>query len=305
VTAALAAAIISVFLPPPTSWWGITAAHGRIVVTGSGERWPHCARLSVDPQSLHSSLAKYDCRQPGPDHLRFVLVRHSQWYPVYVGRRLAFRYNDASDTRPVSARYGDSLWVYDVATQRGAIVQRWSLATGTLQQEVKFPIRLWRPVLAANADGAWLMAATNGGEDGTDHVALWHVTSRGVSTVRRGPRAALWMTTHGRTLWLETVSGTSTFKLWRYDGTRGRLLWTKRDSYLVNGTSYGDGALWGISEQYCGKRLRAVRIDGRSGAVRTIVSVPLLACDNNQTGTGVYYRGSFWFINGNKLMRVH
>lgn len=287
-----------VFLPAAVFWVAVTPVHGKLVVSGPLDKGPRCGYLTVDPVSRHSSLARGACEI---GHFRTTWSRHSQWTNVFVGRRLAFRYQDASDTRPVSATSGDALWIYDVYTDRGPILQRWSLATGTLQQETRFPIRLWRPVIAANSDGAWLMAAPNGGEDGTEHVALWHATSRGVSSVRRGPRAALWMAAHGRTLWLETVAGTHTFRLWRYDGTRGRLLWTRRQSYLMSAT-VGGGALWSVSARYCGKTIGVVRIDPATGATTTVARAPLLDC--NQYGAGAYSRGSFWFVDGDKLFRT-
>jgi hypothetical protein len=287
-----------VALPAAVFWIAVTPSHGRLVVSGPVDRGPMCAYLTVDPAVRHSSLRRGACTI---NHFRTFWNGRQPWTDVRVGSRLAFRYEDASNTRPVSATSGDALWIYDVYTERGPILQRWSLATGTLQQEVRFPIRLWRPVLAANGAGAWLMAAPNGGEDGTDTVALWHVTSRGVSEVRRGPRAALWMAAHGRTLWVETVAGRHTFRLWRYDGARGRLLWTRARSDLMS-PAVGGGALWSVSAEYCGKNARVVRIDPSTGATSTVATRPLLDC--NQFGAGAYFRGAFWFVNGNELERV-
>jgi hypothetical protein len=287
-----------VFLPAAVLWIAVTPVHGKLVVSGPLDKGPRCGYLTVDTTSRHTSFRKGACTVGG---FRTVWNGRQPWTSVYVGSRLAFRYQDASDTRPVSATSGDALWIYDVYTDRGAILQRWSRATGTLQQEVKFPIRLWRPVIAANRDGAWLMAATNGGEEGTDRVALWHVTSRGVSTLQHSARAAMWMAARGRTLWLETVTGTHTFRLWRYDGTRGRLLWTRRQSDL-GAPVFGGGALWSVSARYCGKTLSIIRIEPSSGATTTAARAPLQDC--NQFGAGAYFRSAFWFVNGNELERV-
>jgi len=286
------------FLPALAFWVAVAPMHGKLVVSGLADRGSKCEYLTVDTESRHSSLRKGACAIYG---FRTHWNGRQPWTDVYVGARLAFRYQDASDTRPESATSGDALWIYDVATQRGAILQRWSRATGTLQQEIRFPIRLWRPVLAANSDGAWLMAAPNGGEDGTQSVALWHATSRGVSMVRRGPRAALWMAARGRTLWLETVAGTHTFRLWRYDGTRGRLLWMRRHSYLM-APVVGGGALWTVSGRYCAQSLNVDRIDPATGAISTVATLPQLDC--NELGPAAYFRGAFWFVNGNELERV-
>ena len=291
-------------LPAAAFWIAVTPVHGKLVVSGPVDRGPKCAYLTVDPVSRHSALRKGACVRDGT---RTVYAPRSPWTKVYVGRKLAFRYQDSSTGRPVSATSGDTLWLYDVATDRGAIIQRWSLGTGTLLQEIRFPVQLYRPALAANAAGAWLMAAVNGGASGRPAAALYHVTSR-VTVVRRGTaRAALWMATHGRTLWLETVAGTHTFELWRYDGTRGRRLWTRRSPSLTSsmfggGATYGGGSLWGIAAPYCATTVRVVRVDGDTGAMRTVARAPLLDC--NQFGAAAYVRGAFWFVDGNKLFGV-
>jgi hypothetical protein len=129
------------------------------------------------------------------------------------------------------------------------------------------------------------MAAPNGGVSGQRTAALYHVTGR-VAVVQRGPRAALWMTGHGRRLWLETVTGLHRFALWRFDGTRGRVLRRFRRP-LTYATTYGDGALWGVSTG-CGERLDALRLDARTGAARV----------------GVWFHGAFWFVDGTKLYRA-
>jgi hypothetical protein len=286
-----------VFLPAAVFWGTVVPSHGKLVVSGPLDRGSRCGYLTVDTASRHSSFAKGACAS---GHLR-VVVKNSPWWPVYVGRRLAFRYRDSSTGRPVSAVHGDTLWVYDVDTQRGPILQRWSLRHDTLEQELRFPVQLWRPVIAANDTGAWLMAAPNGGESGSPStVRLWHASDR-VVAVQHGARAAMWMVGHGRTLWLETITGLHSFGLWRYDGTRGRLLSAPGPDHLW-GASYGSGALWGASAPYCGERVHALRIDGRTGVATTVANVPLLDC--NQAGAGVYYRGWFWFVDGNELMRV-
>jgi hypothetical protein len=293
-----------VFLPALVLWGAVAPVHGKLVVSGPLQRGPQCGYLTVDPASRHSSFAQRDCATGA---VRVGAQGRSPWTPVYVGRRLAFRYEDSSTSRPVSATSGDTLWVYDVRTDHGAVIQRWSLRTGRLEQELRFPVTLWRPVIAANADGAWLMAAVNGGIDNRQTSPLFHVTTRVVAVPHSAARAAMWMTTQGRTLWLETVDGTSTFRLRRYDGTRGRVLWTRKSSLLVNtvfggGVSYGAGALWAIAAPYCAKTLRVVRIDGRTGATRTVAETPLLDC--NQYGGGTVYDGAYWFINGNELFRT-
>jgi len=293
----LAAAVAWVFLPAGAFWGNVAGDHGKVLVWGYAQQGSGCFVLTVDPRSRHTSLASRSCaRTTGrltPD-VRLNTVR--------VGGRVAFRYSDSSDAKVTWAYGGGSLWVYDVATSQGPMLFRYSLRTAELQQRMPFP-RLFKPVLAANDAGAWLMANPSGGISGERTASLYFVAPRAKRprVVQRGARAALWMTGHGGALWLETVTGLHTFTLWRYDGTQGRVLWTKSQSMLY-GTSYGAGALWGVSAAYCGERVRALRIDAVTGATQVVANVPLLDC--NQYGAGAYYRGWFWFVDGDKLYRV-
>jgi hypothetical protein len=293
----LAAAVAWVFLPAGALWGNVTGDHGKVVVWGYAQQGNGCFVLTVDPRSHHTSLASRSCAQTTS-----LLAPDVGLNTVHVGGRVAFRYSDSSDAKVTWAYGGGSLWVYDVATSKGPMLFRYSLRTARLQQRVQFP-RLFKPVLAANDAGAWLMANPSGGISGERTASLYFVSpqARRPRIVQRGARAALWMTGHGDALWLETVTGLHTFKLWRYDGTRGRLLWTKSQSTLY-GTSYGAGALWGVSAAYCGERVRALRIDALSGATRVVANVPLLDC--NQYGAGAYYGGWFWFVDGDKLYQV-
>ena len=293
----LAAVVAWVFLPAGAFWGNVVGDHGRVVVWGYAQQGNACFALTVDPSSRRSRLG-----HPGCAHVTSLLAPDVGWSTVRVGGRLAFRYSNSSDAKVAWAYGGGSLWIYDVATSRGPMLYRYSLRTARLQQSVPFP-RLYKPVLAANDAGAWLMANPSGGVSGERSASLYFVSPRArhPRVLQHGTRAALWMTGHGNTLWLETVTGVRTFKLWRYDGTHGRVLSTKAQSTLY-GASYGNGALWGVSARYCGERARALRIDAQTGATRTVADVPLLDC--NQIGAGVYYRSWFWFVDGDKLYRV-
>jgi hypothetical protein len=292
-----------VFLPAAVFWIAVTPVHGKLVVSGPVDRGPKCAYLTVDTQSRHTVLRRGDCSQTGRLSPRILPLRaHTQWQDVRVAGALAFRFSNASDTKVTWAYGGGSLWVYDVWTQQGAQLARFSLKSGRLEQRVRFP-KLFKPVLAANDAGAFLMANPSGGVSGERTAALYFVSPHATRplALQRSSRAALWMTAHGRTLWLETITGTKTFKLWRYDGSRGRLLWTRNRSHLF-GATYGGGALWGVAAPYCAKTVRVVRIDAVTGSLRIVAREPLLDC--NQLGAGAYFRGAFWFVNGNELERV-
>jgi hypothetical protein len=65
---------------------------------------------------------------------------------------VAMHYQDGSDTRPLSTYGPGSLWFYDVDTERGPELLRFSLLAGRLEQTVAMP-KLYRPVIAADEDG--------------------------------------------------------------------------------------------------------------------------------------------------------
>ena len=301
---ALAAVVASLTLPLGAFWSNIAPAGGKLLVQGYADRGQGCVYVRVDPRTLRFTRARGSCGQAGRPTPTVRNNPSSQWQKVFVAGRFAFSYIDGSDTRPQWAYGGGSLWLYDVATTSGAQLLRYSLRTGQLQQRLHFPVRLFRPVLAANSDGAWLMAAPNGGVSGAPTEALYHVApgAQRPTVLQRGARAALWMTVAAHTLWLETVTRYSTFTLWRYDGTRGRPLW-RLHRVVVGNARYGGGALWGTTPGCNGKQhVQAVRLDPATGARRVIGSVPLSDCE--EPPSGLRYHGAFWVVVGHTLYRI-
>src|SRR4051812_48928260 len=192
----IAALVTSLALPFGAIWSNVEPAGGKLLVRGYANPGQGCVFLRVDPATLRSVRSRGSCDRTGRLTPEVRLNPRSQWQPVFVAGRLAFTYADASDTRPQWTYGGGSLWLYDVMTRAGPQLLRYSLRTGRLQQRLHFPVQLFRPVLAANDDGAWLMAAANGGVSGAATAALYHVApgaSRPVVLQRRA-RAALWMT---------------------------------------------------------------------------------------------------------------
>lgn len=220
----LAAAVAWMFLPAGAFWGNVAGDHGKVVVWGYAQRGNACFVLTIDPRSRRSALGRRSCA-----HTTSLLAPDVRFDTVRVGGRLAFRYSNSSDAKVTWAYGGGSLWAYDVATANGPTLFRYSLRSARLQQRVTLP-RLFKPVLAANDAGAWLMANPSGGVSGERTASLYFVSPHAARprVVQRGARAALWMTTHANVLWLETVTGVHTFTLWRYDGTHARVLWTKR-----------------------------------------------------------------------------
>lgn len=75
---------------------------------------------------------------------------------------------DASDTRPLWAYGPGSLWIYLTAplgSPKASEALRVSTSTGQLVQTARVSPALYRPVLAADADGLYLSPAVNGGAE--------------------------------------------------------------------------------------------------------------------------------------------
>ena len=224
---------------------------------------------------------------------------------VRVAGKVAFRYSEYADTKAVWAYSGSSLWLYDIATAQGPLLLRYSLASGALEQRVRMP-RIVRPMLAANADGVWLMAAVSGVFTGQKVAALYFVRkgATAAQVVQRQGYGALWIVANRHTAWVETVTATGTFSLWRFAGTKGKLLHRGGHGDLYAAT-YGAGGLWGWGNTApCGGRVPVLRIDGKTGATRVVARVPRLGGCSQPSGD-LYVGGAFWFVNGPRLFRVN
>jgi hypothetical protein len=310
----LAALIASLYLPPGANFASIQPAGTKLLVSGYANPGSGCVWLSVDPRTLAFRRSAGSCTgQPRSGH-RFspVLVPNprSRWQAVRVAGRIVLRYPDGSDTRPLWAYGPGTLWLYDVSTRRGPELLRFSTTTGRLKQRLAMP-KLYRPVVAANADGLWLAAAVNGGVSGQYPAALYHVApgARTAVVVHREGRAALWIAAHGHTVWAELVSGRRTAALWRFDGraAKPRRLWRHRIAAATAAT-YGGGSLWGVAPNRDGCRTeRVVRIDPRTGRETRLANVPVLDdCGGLvlEPDALTFYRGALYFLDVPRLYRV-
>ena len=246
---ALAAIVTALTLPfGGLAFDSVQPAGGELLV--SGRSGNGCVWVTVAPATLVAKGSHGSCvRPPRAAHAFVPAVNpnpHSPWESVRIehgGARISYgpvvmRYRDASDARPMWAYGPGSFWLYDVDTERGPELLRFSSRTGQLKQRVMMP-QLYRPVIAADQDGLYLMAAVNGGTDGSGPQALYRVTpeARGAAVVHRGGRAALWLVAHAHTVWVEIVSGTSNTTLWRFDGPKVHptLLWRKANRHPCAG----------------------------------------------------------------------
>jgi len=276
------AAVVTALALTPGIFDSVQPAGGKLLVSGSTGR--ACVWLTVDPATLKGTRSRGSCSRPRRTaHAVFPVVTpnpRSQWQSVRVGSTV-LRYRDASDTRPVWTYGPGSLWLYDVDTTRGSVLLRFSSRTGQLEQTVAMP-RLFRPVLAADDDGIYLIAAVNG-DAGPGPAALYHVApgARRPTIIHREGRAALWIAAHARTVWTEIVSGTNTAALWRFDGATGHAtrLWRKTIGTAPVAT-YGDGSLWAVRPVWASRysaqctSAKVSRIDASTGRETPIATVP-------------------------------
>jgi hypothetical protein len=142
-------------------------------------------------------------------------------------------YDAVSDTQPVTAYGGGSMWVYDVATTNGPEVVQIAEATGEVTDTVRLPT-LYRPLLAANDDGLWLGNSVQGGSSSSP---LWHVAPGATAAVAVagppatqvadkagvGPRTfdldVMWLVGSGDRLWAGiALAGNIDQTIWGFEG---------------------------------------------------------------------------------------
>lgn len=318
----LAALVTFISLPLGGLYFSVQPAGKELLVSGFATTGTRCAWVTVDPSSLAAKQTKRTCDRPPASAYPYVPTvipnRHSLWQNVrlaHVTKSLSYgpvvlRYQDSSDTRPLWTYGNGSLWLYDVDTTRGSIAMRFSATSGRVLETVPMP-KLFRPVIAANDDGLWLVAAVNGGVSGQYPAALYHVAphSRKAVIVHRGGRAALWITAHNHTVWAELISGKQSVALWRFDGTAATARPLSHGN-AVGATEavYGAGSLWGLAESgsRCTKE-RVLRIDAATGRETQIASVPILATCGSlilAPSALAFFRGALFFLDGQRLYRI-
>jgi hypothetical protein len=319
----LAAVVAALTLPAGIFSSLQPAAHGTLLVSGSTGR--ACYWLTVDPASLKARQSQGSCTHPRQSAHPVVPVvipnPHSPWQSVRIARvgpsvtygPTVMRYQDSSDTRPVSTYGPHSLWLYDVDTERGPELLRFSPLTGRLEQTVAMP-RLFRPVIAADDDGLYLMPAVNG-DAGPGPAPLYFVApgARRPAVIHREGRAALWITAHEHTVWTEIISGTSNAALWRFDGPRGhaRRLW-RRTIAVAPVATYGDGNLWAVEPIWAGansaqctgmKVSRIAAATGRETNVATVAATGFCSLIFAPDGL-TFIRGALFFLSSTRLYRI-
>jgi hypothetical protein len=226
--------------------------------------------------------------------------------------RTSFVFGDYSDTKPVWTYGEGSLWVYDVATTRGALLLRLDARSDRLIRTVRMP-KIYRPVLAADADGLWLGIGTSGGAPVSGPAPIYHVAPRGGGAVivHREGRGALWLLARGHVLFAELVSGSTRDRIWRFDGAaaKPKLLVAKPPAPGA-GVTYARGKLWAYGWAVGCTQVRAFGIDPVKGGIDVVATVRSLGvCGGSAGGASpaspiAYARGALFFLDGPKLFRV-
>ena len=307
---ALAALVASLWLPAGGTFSSVQPAGGFLFLSGSAERGPACISTRVSVAAFTVSHTRIG-RCSDPAHrvsYHVVFDPHSAWQAVVLSTgKVVFTYEDASDTRPASAYGGGLLWIYDVWTPRGAQLAQVSASTGRIVRVIAMPA-VFRPLMAADDDGVWLVPAANGGI-AYGPAPVLHVPIDGSpSIVHLEGRAALWLTAHAHTVWTEIVTGASTRSLWRFDGPDAKAT----ELVAAKGLNawavvWGAGKLWTVVSDTGCRSDRVVAIDPRTGAPSTVARVTELdTCDSlayNPQGLA-FDGGALYFLDEPKLYRI-
>jgi hypothetical protein len=289
------AAVASISLPRGGRYTAIAAVGGRVVLSGRGSLYTsasdaigagRCDSVVVDPATLTLSANRSgDCEDPrlygvralavnafinGKPDGGHVRIAHATPRGFALGP-IVMTYTELSDT-DAEWVYGDGfLWVYDSLTTHGSELLRVSATTGTVLQTVRMP-PIDRPLIAANADGFWLVPAGNSSGHGLYNVAPAMTRPALVSTaVGYG---AIWMVASAHSVWLEVNHGSSNATLLRFDGRALALQATSRASLSEEEFGYGQpkfvggaAGIWTVHNQ------ELIRIDPGSARASRVTRI--------------------------------
>jgi hypothetical protein len=232
-------------------------SHGQLLVTGEVGNAvgpaAECAAAQVNPATLRlGAVTRGPCNDPAvsghtvsvvntylPDSNNATLaVAHIDpaTSQVVVGPVL-MTYGSYSDTRPVVAYGGGSLWIYDAETTAGPEAVQVSTATGQLQLTVPMP-HLFKPLMAANGAGLWIGNSIQGGTCGGcgPPNALYYVApgADGATVVVPGSSVVCWLAGEGDDVFAGMVaarSGCLTPTTVRFDGSDPQPVFRTPDVY--------------------------------------------------------------------------
>jgi hypothetical protein len=322
-------------LPSRASFYTVEASGNRLLLSGSDTTGNGCDWLVVDANALRvKSSLDASCEQPGLASEPVVPVQFYRPQGNRTSVRIArptsrpervssgpvvMRFPEVSDTR-LEWTYGpDLLWLYDVATTHGAEVVEVSTASGRVVRTVSMP-KLFRPLLAADADGLWIAASV---ETAAGAPAPTYHLAPGVGAPRLAHRAgyaAFWLVASGHTVWEDIASmphaSSVRQEIWRFDGSSAAAHALASANSLnweaTPAVQPGSAALWTVSNgpsqasynSCAGQQI--VRIDAVTGrqTVKATIRVPGDPCFPVPgvpwlpTGAGAqtFAGGAFYFL---------
>jgi hypothetical protein len=322
-------------LPSGYTFFGLSTDSGPLLLTGavaSTDPNAPCIRTPVDAAALTlGAVTSGSCDDPGlsgervaidvinPDggSLAFttsiaITVTDPKTGTPKTGP-VVMRISEASDTNPVVAYGGGSLWVYDVDTSNGPEAIQVSATSGQVQDVVRTP-QLYRPIMVANGDGLWLGNSIQGSPvAGT----LFHVApgSHTVTTVVPSPNDAVdWMVADASHVWAGIrPAGGSLLSLWRFDGPKATVAFHTPEPTLEAGTNFVVGdehdSLWLTTPDppfgdtpapTDNQHLDVVRLDPSTGKPTVEAVLPPLdqLAAESQTGAeqAAFFAGSYFLL---------
>jgi hypothetical protein len=261
-----------------------------------------------DPAISGQSVTAVNANVPESNNATIAIsVLDSETEQVSVGP-VVMTYGSYSDTRPVLAYGGGWFWIYDDETTNGAELLQVSESSGQVVDTVPMPI-LYKPILAANVDGAWIGNSDEGGECAGcgPPSALYHVSpgSAGANVVVPDPTLLVcWLVGDGSDLWVgmgEQDDGCTQQTIWRFDRDDPEPVFqvpdTRYDPAVVVGNET-DG-LWSVVSLPNAAQV-AVRIDPDTGKQTLVATLPPISMptydEGLNAGQAAYFDGSLFVL---------
>jgi hypothetical protein len=334
-TETLPSNVSSLALPSGYTFAGLSTDSGSFLLTGevaSTDPNAPCVRTPIDAATLKlGAVTTGSCNDPELSGERVAIdvinpdggsVAFTTSIAITVtdpktGTRktgpVVMRISEASDTHPVVAYAGGSLWVYDVDTSNGPEAIQVSATSGQVQDVVRTP-QLYRPIMVANGDGLWL---GNSIEGSTVAGTVFHVApgSNTVTTVVSSATDAVdWMIADSGHLWAGIrPAGGSLLSLWRFDGPKATVAFHTPEPGLEAGPNsvVGDeqDSLWlttpdppfgDTPKPTDNQHLDVVKLDPDTGKPTVEATLPPLdqLAAESQTGAGqaAFFDGSYFLL---------
>ena len=333
--------VSSLTLPVGYEFGGLTTDSGPLLVTGtiplpSKDITPRCAAVSIGghPPAVAATTTS-DCDDPvtAGEHVTMVITEKTDAHSdsgvsgtIAISHRnsasagftvgpVIMKYTAASNTRPVAAYGGGSLWIYDLDTNNGPEAVQVSATTGQVQDVVR-TLPLSRPIMAANADGLWLGNSIEGSiVAGT----VFHVAPRSHVAIAVAPSATEavdWLVADNGHVWAgirpSTVSGV--LSVWRFDGPTATVAFRTPEPTLEVGPNFvvGDelNGLWlttpdpllgDTPNPTANQHLDVVRLDPDSGKAKLEATLPqslnqVDAESQTAVGQAAFSQGNYFLL---------